>query len=262
MSRYLLKNYEPYEYIKNFYLLDDNEEKERYLLYSSKEVNYSLKIKKNGYIPKSGLIFSKTIEHDVAGKKVLDLCTGQLGILAVHSAMFGASNIKAVDIDEDCIDWLKMLIRTNQIHNVEVFQSDLYSNLENEKFDIIFTNPPQMPMLEGSVHDSGGVDGRDYILKILEDSLFHLNEDGALYILIFDFLGTNEKTNDKNSLFDIAFNLGYSKAEIVDQRKKIVKEGSVSYNSIDYIKTVYPKYIFEKEKNDIYYNIQIVKFTR
>lgn len=49
-------------------------------------------------------------------------------------------------------------------------------------------------MISGSVHDSGGIDGRKYILKIMEEARAHLNDDGSLYILIFDFLGI-ENTN-------------------------------------------------------------------
>jgi len=117
-------------------------------------------------------------------------------------------------------------------------------------------------MIDGNVHDSGGLDGRKYIIEILQKSIKHLNDGGSLFLLIFDFLGTNKKTNDDESLFTLGKKIGYSKINVVDKRKKIVKENSVSYKSLDYIKKVYPKYIFNKLNDDTYYNIQIIEFKK
>ncbi len=262
MNKYVLEKYCPFETIENFYILKNEYNNEKYFLYSTSDVNYSLKIKENGYIPKSGLIYSNIIKSVVKDKKVLDLGTGQLGIIAIHSLYFGAKDVKAVDIDRECIEWLNLLIKENNLENIETLESNLFENLQNEKFDIIFSNPPQMPMLSGSMHDSGGKDGRDFILAILTESLKHLNKNGELYILVFDFLGTNIKTNNQETIMNIGKSLGYSKVKIVLETPKFIKENSITFQSLNYIKKVYPKYIFKKMQGNLYFNIQIIKFVK
>ena len=250
MNKYILEKYCPFKTIENCYILKNQISTEKYLLYSSSDINYSLKIKENGYIPKSGLIFQNIIKDIVKGKKVLDLGAGQLGIIGIHSLLSGASNVTAVDIDCECVEWLNVLIKENDFKNIETKTSNLFENLSDEKFDIIFSNPPQMPMINGNFHDSGGIDGRDYILKILKYSINHLNENGEVYILIFDFLGTTIKTNSNTTIIDIAKDIGYSQVEIVSETPKIIKENSVTFQNLEYI------------NDNLYFNIQIVKFLK
>ncbi len=261
-NKYVLEKYSPFNGIEDFYILNNEYIGEKYFLYSTPKVNYSLKIKSNGYVPKSGLIYSKIISNIVKDKKILDLGTGQLGIIAIHSLYCGAKSVKAVDIDKECIDWLNLLINENNLENIETIESNLYDKLSNEKFDIIFSNPPQMPMLSGSKHDSGGEDGRYFILRILKESIIHLNDNGELYILLFDFLGTNIQTNNEESLKNIGKKLGYSKIEIVLETPKIIKENSVTFQSLEHIKKIYPKYSFKEINGNLYFNIQILKFIK
>lgn len=155
-----------------------------------------------------------------------------------------------------------IVINENNLENIETIESNLYDKLSNEKFDIIFSNPPQMPMLSGSKHDSGGEDGRYFILRILKESIIHLNDNGELYILLFDFLGTNIQTNNEESLKNIGKKLGYSKIEIVLETPKIIKENSVTFQSLEHIKKIYPKYSFKEINGNLYFNIQILKFIK
>lgn len=58
-------------------------------------------------------------------------------------------------------------------------------------------------MSYGLIHDVGGKDGRKIINKIIENSNDYLNDDGYLILLVFSYLGVDERTNDKESLFEI-----------------------------------------------------------
>ncbi len=168
MFKYKLEKYIPIEKVEDFYILEDTNCK-KYLLYTKGNINYCLDIKENGYIPKSGLMFAEIIEKNIKDKNVLDLGTGQLGILAIHSRMYGANNVDAVDIDDECIIWLNKIVTDNCIEKVNVLKSDFFDNLDcKKKYDVILSNPPQMPMISGKMHDSGGVDGRKYINLILK----------------------------------------------------------------------------------------------
>ena len=175
--------YNPFNMDSEFHIITDNNK--RYF----KIENLLLEISENGYIPKSGLLFYDVLnEKNIANKSILDLGCGFLGILGIISMLRGAKTIEAVDYDLNCVYWFNKLIKDNNF-NIDCYQSDYFKNVDNKKYDIILSNPPQMPMISGSVHDSGGIDGRKYILKIMEEARAHLNDDGSLYILIFDFLG-------------------------------------------------------------------------
>lgn len=146
--------YNPFNMDSEFHIITDNNK--RYF----KIENLLLEISENGYIPKSGLLFYDVLnEKNIANKSILDLGCGFLGILGIISMLRGAKTIEAVDYDLNCVYWFNKLIKDNNF-NIDCYQSDYFKNVDNKKYDIILSNPPQMPMISGSVHDSGGIDGR------------------------------------------------------------------------------------------------------
>lgn len=203
-----------------------------------------LELSKTGYVPKSGLLYDMVLnKENCEGKDVLDLGCGYLGILGVIAASNGAKSIESIDCDIECVKWFNKLIKDNGFDNFSCSHSDYYQNLGSKLYDVILANPPQMPMINGNVHDSGDLDGRKYILQIMEESLTHLRENGQLYILLFDFLGIDIRTNFEPSLAEIALNMGYKNYTIEYEVDKILKSG-VTYDSIPYINEVYPLYNF------------------
>ena len=191
--------YNPFNMDSEFHIITDNNK--RYF----KIENLLLEISENGYIPKSGLLFYDVLnEKNIANKSILDLGCGFLGILGIISMLRGAKTIEAVDYDLNCVYWFNKLIKDNNF-NIDCYQSDYFKNVDNKKYDIILSNPPQMPMISGSVHDSGGIDGRKYILKKMEEARAHLNDDGSLYIWIFDFLGIENTNGSEKSIKEIGY---------------------------------------------------------
>lgn len=251
----MLEEYKPLKGIDNVYLVHCDQC--QFLQFFCNHTLVKLEINPNGYIPKTGLLFKNIINSDFYNKEVLDLGCGYLGILSVISNCYAPKRIDSIDIDYDVVKWFQYLIQKNNFSNIYCFQSDYFENVTGI-YDIILSNPPQMPMLKEMVHDSGGVDGRKYIIKILRESYDYLRVGGKLYILIFDFLGINQKTNDESTIIDLALKSGYCAANIVYQTEKKIKKESVTYCNLDHIKDVYPKYHFYNHA----YQVCIVEFVK
>lgn len=236
-----LKIYNPFN-TRNYYILENDGKK--YFLYR----DLKLELSDNGYIPKSGLLFDMVLsEKNCKGKKVLDLGCGYLGILSLIAYMNGASYIDAIDYDNNCVEWFNKIISDNDLNNIKCFNSNYFQNIDKKDFDLILANPPQMPMKNGSLHDSGGNDGRKFILEILENSYEYLKIDGSIYMLLFDFLGIEKKTSNDLAIIELAKNIGYKNFEIMYEAYKEIKNGGVTYQNIPYINQVYPNYDFYKE---------------
>ena len=248
-----IEKYNPFN-TKDYYIVD--KEGKKYFNYK----NILLELCEGGYIPKSGLIYDKVLNEKLCGdKEVLDLGCGYLGILGLISYFNGAKKIDSIDYDPKCVEWFNKLIKDNRLQNINCFESDYYQNVKN-KYDVILANPPQMPMLNGSMHDSGGLDGRIYILQILKESLEHLKDNGDLFILLFDFLGLDKRMNDDKSLLEISKDYGYKDTKELVSVDKIIKPGSVTYESIPHINDVYPLYDFGEEEKKC--QIKILKFKK
>lgn len=245
-----LENYKPFDNIE--YVIE-NDNGKRYFLFN----NLKLELSPNGYIPKSGVLFNKVLnKNNCKNKDVLDLGCGYLGILGLTAYIYGAKKIDSIDFDEKCVNWFNRIIINNKLNNINCFFSNWFSNI-NKKYDLILTNPPIMPMLNGEVHDTGGKGGRDCILYILNNAYKYLNENGKLYLLVFDFLGTFTKTNNDLTIKEIAKNIGYKNIKKELSVKKVIKKGSVTYNNLTYIKHIYPLYDFERYK-DLSCQIEII----
>lgn len=236
-----LEKYNPFN-IREYYIISDGNK--NFFKYKG----YLLELSKEGYIPKSGLLFDEVLDFDTCNNKnILDLGCGYLGILGIIAKFNGAKNIDSIDYDDNCVLWFNKIIKENGYNNIKCFKSNYFENIK-DNYDLILSNPPQLPMKNGSLHDSGGIDGRKYILEIMNQSFLHLKDNGKLYLLVFDFLGSLEKTNKEKSLLEIANDIGYKKVEMLYEIEKTIKEGSLTYENLSYISKIYPFYDFKNNK--------------
>lgn len=127
---------------------------------------------------------------DFSGKDVLDIGCGS-GILSILAKKIGARNVDACDIDPIAIESTIDNARINQVE-VNAFESDLYSNVEN-KYDVIFAN-----ILA------------EILVRMIPHTQEYLNEDG---ILVLSGIIIEKEEMVKNSLI----NNGY---EIIDVMRK------------------------------------------
>lgn len=146
----------------------------------------------------SFLIADEIYKHELSGKKVLDVGTG-CGILAIISAKEGAEKVIATDVNSSALADARMNARIQGVEDrIEFRKSDIFSDI-NEKFDLIVSNPPYLPVERGEVLDDlarawdGGQDGRVFIDRFLAEFKSHLTPTGS-YIMVHSSLADNNRT--------------------------------------------------------------------
>jgi len=237
-----ISKYKPYENWKSFKIIEEQGKKFLELY------EFKLEIDTNNYVPKAGLLFEEVLKSNSKDKEILDLGCGQLGILGLIALHYGAKKLVSVDVDEKCIEWLNRIVDDNNIKNVNIIKSDMFSKIDNnEKFDLILSNPPHMPMKDGKLCDDGGIDGKYFIKKIIKESYEYLKNDGELNVMMFDFLGVDKSYNNDESVFEMANKIGYKDMQIIFSFDRYITKESMTYKCLDYIKTIYPKYHFDEE---------------
>ena len=78
------------------------------------------------------------LDHDFQEKSVLDMGSGT-GVLAILSAMKGASHIDAIDVDNWCYVNAKENVARNGCDHINVYEGDA-SLLKDQKYDVILAN--------------------------------------------------------------------------------------------------------------------------
>ena len=127
------------------------------------------------------------------GERVLEIGAG-LGLAAVLAAKAGAA-VVATDVVPGAVT----AVRANAVLNgveVDVRLGDCYAPVTAERFDLVCSNPPQMPTPPGAdredaqaAADNGGPDGWALLDRIIAGAPAHLVSRGRLVFTIFDFLG-------------------------------------------------------------------------
>lgn len=164
-------------------------------------------------------------------KKILDLCTGS-GAIAVSLAKYlPQAEIIAIDISNEALKIAKKNAISNNVENQITFiSSDMFTNLNEEKFDVIVSNPPYIKTnviknLDIQVQNEpyialdGGKDGLDFYKKIINESYQYLKYNGYLCLEIgfdqkIDVIELIENTE--------SFTGTYSKKDLFDNDRIIV----------------------------------------
>ena len=140
-------------------------------------------------------------------KKILDVGTGTGCIALMLKKLYPESTVDACDISLEALDLAK---ENSEINNLEInlFQSDLLSDVEEVDYDIIVANLPYIPTetltsLESEVVDyepllalDGGVDGLLYINRLIKE----IEEKDIRNLTLFLEVDTSHATTILNNL--------------------------------------------------------------
>jgi len=143
--------------------------------------------------PKKGSLFFCRNLTVVAGERMLEIGAG-LGLAAVLAAKAGA-RVVATDVVPEAVEAVRANARRNGV-DVDARLGDCYAPVAGERFDLICTNPPQMPTPPGreradatALADNGGLDGWLILDRVIAGAPAHLHPGGRLLFTIFGFLG-------------------------------------------------------------------------
>lgn len=146
--------------------------------------------------PDTEILVEETIKIAKRIKKptILDLCTGSGAIAVSLKKYLQDSIVYASDISPKALEVAKINAKNNNVE-VNFFESDLFENLPNIKFDIIVSNPPYIKKdviktLDKEVQNEprlaldGGIDGLDFYRKIVNDGYHYLKYNSYLCLEI------------------------------------------------------------------------------
>lgn len=132
------------------------------------------------------------------GLNILEIGTGSGCIACAIVDHFLADGIDiqvdATDISEDALDVARNNLQNyGFLQNINLINSNLFSNLKNKKYNLIISNPPyvdaeEMASLpEEYLHEprgalAAGIDGLDLVDSILRQAQDYLTDDGVIII--------------------------------------------------------------------------------
>ncbi|MGV8907263.1 MAG: peptide chain release factor N(5)-glutamine methyltransferase [Acetobacterium sp.] len=152
------------------------------------------------------------------GAKVFDLCTGSGAIGIAVKKYYPQGEITLGDISKDALLVAKVNARLLVQDEITLCQGDLFEALpENEKFDLIVSNPPyiknaDMAALSPDILNyephlalDGGTSGLDFYERIITEAGDYLSSTGILALEIGD--------DQEQGVFELLVKNGYTVVE-------------------------------------------------
>lgn len=146
-------------------------------------------------VPKAGSLFFCRHLAFRPGERVMELGCGA-GVAAVLAARAGCS-VVATDVVPEAVECARENAALNGVADrVLVRLGDCYDPVAGLTFDLICTNPPQMPTPPErdredpvAAADNGGIDGWEVLDRVVQGAPRRLASGGRLIFTIFAFLG-------------------------------------------------------------------------
>ncbi len=113
--------------------------------------------------------FNNTIKKNNKKLKILEIGTGYYGILSIYLKRKFNVDIIATDLEPNAIQSTKLNININNV-KIETFVSNLFQNIKNVDFDLIFWNLPYYRNKEV------------YLNQLIEQSDQYLKQGGKLVL--------------------------------------------------------------------------------
>jgi len=128
----------------------------------------------NGVFSKDGLDFGSRLLLDAipleeVGGKILDMGCGY-GVFGIVIGKLTGSNVDMVDVNLRALHLAKRNATENNVKNVNIFESNCYSNI-CEKYSSIITNPPIRA-------------GKKVVYEIVMRAKEYLEDNGKLFLVI------------------------------------------------------------------------------
>lgn len=148
------------------------------------------------------------------GDSVLDVCTGS-GVLAVFSALRGASKVVALDINPTAIRATKENAKEYKVDGIiEARVSNLLQAIKKgETFDVVTINPPFTRKKASDLVEATVYADSDFQMRFLKGVKKHLNPNARIYMSQANFGAIKE-------LIKLAEENGFLIQEIGEYQKK------------------------------------------
>ena len=161
--------------------------------------------------------------------KVLDLCTGS-GAIGISIAKYHPkAKVTLLDISKKALEIARKNAISNEV-DVKIIESDLFEKINQDKFDVIVSNPPYIETeviktldkqvrCEPILALDGGKDGLDIYRQIIKEAHKYLNNNGVLALEI----GYNQREKVIKLLEEEkVYNNIYSKQDLAGNDRIIV----------------------------------------
>ncbi|MFA4929148.1 MAG: HemK2/MTQ2 family protein methyltransferase [Patulibacter sp.] len=135
------------------------------------------------------LLLAETVaSEDVAGARVMDLCTGS-GVVAVAAARAGAEEVVAIDVSRRAVLSARLNLWAAAPRTI-VRRGDLFDADPGGMYDLIVSNPPYVPSEDEALPTrgaarawDGGTDGRAIVDRICREAPKRLRPGGRMLMV-------------------------------------------------------------------------------